>query len=117
VNILKKLYNSTKWSLAGLGYVIHHELSFRIELFLVCLLLPAAFYVAQDLNQLLWLVFSLAFVLIAELINTAIEVAINRISYEQNDLSKHAKDIGSAVVFCTLVFVAFVWGLIIWNNF
>jgi diacylglycerol kinase (ATP) len=101
------------WSFAGLSYAFKHELAFRLELLAAVFLLPLSFVIAQDLSQLLWLIFTIALVLIVELVNSAIEATIDRISTQQHKLSKAAKDIGSAAVFCAIALLVIVWGLII----
>jgi diacylglycerol kinase (ATP) len=108
--ILNKLIHATRWSLAGLRYVFHHEIAFKLELFVAVILIPLAFVLADTLNQLLWLVFSIWLVLIIELINSAIETVVNRIGTEQHELSMRAKDIGSAAVFMGILFALLVWG-------
>lgn len=93
----------------GLRFVFIREKSFRIEVgvcFFVCLIIP---FLRLSLSKSLVLIGSCFAVLIAELVNTAIEVIIDRISYEDNQLSKAAKDIGSLIVLCTIVFAIFVW--------
>lgn len=116
MRVVKKLWHSILWSLSGLKYAIRHELSFRLETILVVILTPLAFLFALDLNQLLLLLLSSYIVLIVELINTAIEATVDRVSTEHSDLSKHAKDVGSAAVFLSILLAILVWGSIIWSN-
>jgi len=113
LGLVKKLCCSTVWSLAGFKYAVTHEMSFRLEVILAIALTPLAFLLAIDLNQLLLLIFSLYAVLIVELINTAIEATVDRIGMERNELSKHAKDAGSAAVFLSILLAVLVWGSII----
>jgi diacylglycerol kinase (ATP) len=113
MEILCKLYNSFVWSCAGLKYAFKADLSFRMELCAAVFLIPLSLLVAHSKSELILLIMSIFMVLIAELINTAIETVVNRISLEQHILSKHAKDVGSAVVFCSLLFSAIVWGICI----
>jgi diacylglycerol kinase (ATP) len=115
MSLTKKLWCSTRWSLSGLKYAVTHEMSFRLEIMLAIALTPLAFLLAIDLNQLLLLIFSLYAVLIVELINTAIEATVDRFGPERNELSKHAKDAGSAAVFLSILLAAIVWGSIIWS--
>jgi len=113
--LIKKLYNSTIWSLSGLAFAFKNELAFRIELVVVLLLTPVAFYVATDLNQLLWLLVSLHQVLIVELINTAIESTVNRIGTDLHILAKHAKDVASAAVFYSVMLALVVWTIVMYS--
>ena len=79
----------------------------RIILFL--LLSPFAFIIGQSLSETVLLLFSLWMVLVVEVINTSIEVVVDRIGLELHDLSGLAKDLGSAAVLMTLIFAFFVW--------
>ncbi len=117
MNIIKKLCNSTLWSLSGLKHAVKNELSFKLEIVATLILTPLAYLLAFDLTQLLLLLLSLYNVLIIELINTAIEATINRTGIEHNELSKIAKDTGSAAVFLSILIVAVVWGAILWLRF
>lgn len=116
MNLIKKLYNSTLWSLSGLKHAAKNECSFKLELIAVVALTPLAFFLALDLTQLLLLLLSLYNVLVIELINTAIEATVDRIGTERNDLSKTAKDAGSAAVFISIMIVVLVWGAVIWSR-
>lgn len=72
-------------------------------------------YLARDLNQFLWLFISVHLVLVAELINTAIETTVDRISKEHHVLAKRAKDAASAVVFYTIILATIVWMVILYQ--
>jgi diacylglycerol kinase (ATP) len=115
IKIAKKIWFSTKCSIDGLCYAFRHELAFKLEIIMVSILSPIAFYRARDLTQLLFLLFSLYAILIVELLNTAIETVVDRIGLEEHILSKHAKDIGSAAVFLSMVFFILVWGMVLWS--
>ena len=117
LKICEKLYNSTQWSIAGLIYAYKNELAIKLELLMVIILTPLAFYLALDINQLLWLLTSVILVLLVEIINSAIEATIDRIGLEQHELSRHAKDLGSAAVYIALLLMCLVWGLIIRANY
>jgi diacylglycerol kinase (ATP) len=73
---------------------------------------PAALWIPATAAEKALLIASVLLVMIVELLNTGVEVAIDRISFEHNSLSKRAKDIGSAAVFVALVLMAVVWGLV-----
>ena len=75
--------------------------------------LPAAWWIADTLNEILLLLFSAALVLIAELLNSAIEATIDRVGMDYHKLSKQAKDMGSAAVFVAIVLAAITWLLIL----
>ncbi len=95
---------------AGLG-----EAAFRTELIISALALPFAFVVAHSKAELALLIGSLFLVLIVELLNTAVETAINRISLEIHPLSKKAKDIASAAVLLSIINAALIWLVVLWN--
>jgi diacylglycerol kinase (ATP) len=109
---LGRLQKAFYCSMSGFRFVIQHEAAFRQELLLVIILTPLAFVVGTSILEVLCLLGSLILVLIVEIINTAIEVVIDRISDEIHPLSKHAKDLGSAAVFLALLFASVTWLLI-----
>jgi diacylglycerol kinase (ATP) len=106
---LRRLQKAFYCSMSGFRFVIQHEAAFRQELLLVIILTPLAFVIGTSTLEVLCLLGSLVLVLIVEILNTAIEVVIDRISHEVHPLSKHAKDLGSAAVFLALVFVGATW--------
>jgi diacylglycerol kinase (ATP) len=109
----KRVWNAFLYSLAGLGAAFRHEDAFRQEVFLAVILVPAAFFLpASGIGKAL-MVASVLLVLIVELLNSAVEAAVDRISLENHRLAKRAKDIGSAAVFISLVNVPVVWLLVL----
>ena len=100
-------------SLAGLGDAWRHESAFRQEILLAAILIPIACAVRATAAERAMLVGSMLLVLIVELLNSSVEAAIDRISFEHHSLSRRAKDIGSAAVFIALVLLAIVWGFIL----
>jgi diacylglycerol kinase (ATP) len=79
-------------------------------------LVPAAFWIATDSLQLLMLLGAILIVLIVELLNTGIEIVVDRIGLEFNELSGRAKDVGSAAVLMSLLLFLLVWGVILYEN-
>lgn len=112
-----RVLRATKFSAQGLLAAWKNEAAFRQELILVVVLLPAAFWLGQTALERAALVACLLLVLIVELINSAIEAAIDRHGDEQHELSGRAKDMGSAAVFVSLLTVATIWGLIAAERF
>ena len=110
---LKRVLSATKNSLAGLREALRHEDAFRQELILAAMLIPAALWVGVGGVQKALLIGSVLLVLIVELLNSAIEATVDRISFENHRLAKRAKDIGSAAVMVALANAALVWGLIV----
>lgn len=117
LNIFKKLHHATRWSIAGLHYAYKSEVAFKLELLVAAVALPCAILLADDLSQLLWLMVSVLLILVVELLNTAIELIVDRIGTEQHELSMRAKDIGSAAVFLSVIIAAIVWGLMLLQHY
>ena len=107
------MLNATQYSLAGLAAAAKHEDAFRQELILVVLLTPVALWLGHTGVERALLIGSLILVLIVELLNSAVEATVDRISFENHRLAKRAKDIGSAAVMLSLVNAFVVWLLII----
>jgi diacylglycerol kinase (ATP) len=105
--------NATHYSIAGLAAAARHEDAFRQELILVLLLTPLAVWLGNSGVERALLIGSLILVLIVELLNSAVEATVDRISFENHRLAKRAKDIGSAAVMLSLVNAGVVWLLII----
>ena len=110
---LNRVCNAFFYSIAGLRAAYCHEDAFRQEVWLALLLIPLAFWLPVNGLGRALMIASVLLVLIVELINSAIEAAIDRISLDHHQLSKRAKDIGSAAVLLALINVAVVWGLVL----
>lgn len=83
----------------------------------MAVLLPAAFFLGNDALERALLIFSLLLILVVELINSALESAIDRIGPEWHELSGRTKNLGSAAVMLSLIVAAVVWGLIVFGRF
>jgi diacylglycerol kinase (ATP) len=114
---LRRIWNALLYSVAGMRAAWKHEAAFRQELLLCLLLVPAAFWVGGDAVQRALLAGSCLFVLVVELLNSAVEAAIDRIGDDPHKLSGRAKDLGSAAVFVSLWLVVLCWGLVIHERF
>ena len=101
--------------MAGLRAALLHEDAFRQEVFLAVLLIPAAFFTPATGTGKALLIAAVLLVLIVELLNSAVEAAVDRISLENHVLAKRAKDIGSAAVLLALINVPVVWGLVLFG--
>lgn len=112
----QRLVDAAGYSVQGLKAAWRHETAFRQECCLVLIMLPAAFWLGVNMTQRALLVFSLLLVLIIELINSAMEAAIDRIGPEPHRLSAQAKNLGSAAVMASLLAAALIWGLIAWER-
>jgi len=107
---LRRIWNALHYSLAGLRAAYRHEDAFRQESLLAALLIPAALFLPVNGGAKAMMIASVLLVLIVELLNSAIEAAVDRISLENHRLAKRAKDIGSAAVLIALVNVVVIWG-------
>jgi len=105
--------NSSK----GLKDAFLNEEAFQVQVLLCLVLVPLAWVVAEDYQQLLMLLSALFLVMIVELLNTGIEIVVDRIGLEFHQLSGRAKDIGSAAVSLSMLLFVIVWGAIIALNF
>ena len=114
---LGHVLNATRYSLKGIKAALQNEEAFRLELLAMIVMLPAAIFLGQTGVERALMVGSLFLVLIAELVNSAIEAIVDRISVEHHTLSGRAKDIGSAAVFMSLINVLAVWGFILADQF
>ena len=110
---IRRLIRAFRYSFNGLRDAFIGEAAFRQEVLLVLILSPVAIWMGGNNVERALMIGSLLVVLIVELLNTAIETAIDRIDLEVNDLSRRAKDLGSAAVFLSLTLVAVVWTLIL----
>jgi diacylglycerol kinase (ATP) len=110
---LQRLLNATRYSLHGLSSAFRHEDAFRQEVLLAAILIPIALLLDVGGVGKAMMIASVLLVLIVELLNSAIEAAVDRISFDQHRLSKRAKDIGSAAVALSLLNVAAVWFLVL----
>lgn len=110
---MNRILKAFFYSLAGLRAAWKDETAFRQEVLLALLLIPTAFFLAPDKISLVLMVASVLLVLLVELLNTAIEAALDRTGTEIHPLAKKAKDTASAAVLIALLIVAVVWGVIL----
>ncbi|MDP1524677.1 MAG: diacylglycerol kinase [Rhodocyclaceae bacterium] len=110
---LKRVWNALHYSMDGLKAAYRHEDAFRQEAWLALILIPAAFFMpASGIGKAL-MVGSVLLVLVVELLNSAVEAVVDRVSLERHLLAKRAKDIGSAAVLISLLNVLAVWTLVL----
>lgn len=108
-----RLYKATGYSIAGLRSTFKYEQAFRLEIYLSFILIPLAVWLAQTPIELILMIGSWVLVMIVELLNSAVEAAIDRIGMEKHELSGRAKDIGSAAVMLSVFLSLFIWITII----
>lgn len=112
---IRRILNALFYSFDGLRAAFRHEDAFRQEVLLAAVLIPIALILpVSGLGKAL-MIAAVLMVLVVELLNSAIEAAVDRISLESHRLAKRAKDIGSAAVFIALVNVAAVWLLVLFG--
>jgi diacylglycerol kinase (ATP) len=112
-DVWKRLVSATRFSLAGLRAAFRHEQAFRLELLVFAFVVPAGLWLGETGVQRALLIGSWGLVLVVELLNSAMEVLVDRVWPERNELAGRAKDMGSAAVFCAIVLSAAVWLLVL----
>ena len=110
---LRHLINATRFSWQGLKAAVQRESAFRQEIALIFVLIPPGIWIADSLLEFVLLMAVCLLVLVIELLNSAVEAAIDRIGNEQHPISALAKDYGSAAVMISLVIVAMVWSVML----
>ena len=113
---LSRILHAFKYSWDGLVATFKSESAFRQDLLLCSVAFILQFFLDVPFISRVLMIFSLVFIIIAELINTAIETIIDRISPDKNKLSKQAKDIGSAIVMITIISVIILWIILIYHG-
>ncbi|MCL2310623.1 MAG: diacylglycerol kinase [Proteobacteria bacterium] len=115
MKLFKHLFNAFLYSSAGLVAAWRGEKSFRLIVLLVVVAVPAACFLPLSTVARVLLIGAHGLTLVVELLNTAIEAAIDRIGEERHPLSKKAKDCGSAAQMVMLVLIAALWGAALWG--
>lgn len=106
---VRRIINATRYSLDGLAAALRHEDAFRQELMLTAVLVPLGLWLGNDGVERALLAGSVLTVLVVELLNSAIEAVVDRVSLEDHELAKRAKDYGSAAVMVALTTTGVVW--------
>ncbi len=114
---LRRIWHALLYSLAGLSAAFRHESAFRQEVLLAVVFIPLALLLKVSTVSKALLIASVMLVLIVELLNSAIEAIVDRVSLEQHPLAKRAKDIGSAAVLLSLLSLVVVWALVLWGRY
>ncbi|WP_267341279.1 MULTISPECIES: diacylglycerol kinase [unclassified Gilliamella] len=106
---LQRIVNATKYSLKGFKSAIKYETAFRQELILLLVAYVTVMIIDFTIYERILLLGSIGFVMIVELLNSAIECVVDRIGSERHELSGRAKDYGSAAVFMSLLLTVILW--------
>lgn len=116
---LKRLAGALRYSTQGLTHMVRHEAAFRQELMLCVVLVPLALWLPLGLTEKLLLLSSIVTMLVTETINSAIEAVVDRVSLERHPLAGRAKDMGSAAVFISVIWLTILWltlaGPVLWR--
>lgn len=110
---LTRIINAWSYSIDGLKAAYRHENAFRQEVWLALLLIPLALYLEPGKIERVLLIGSVMLVLMVELLNSAIEATVDRISAEHHELAKRAKDVASAAVLLSLINLVVIWCLVL----
>jgi diacylglycerol kinase (ATP) len=113
---LSRLWLATLNSLRGLKLCYQSEAAFRQEVWAAFVLIPAGLWIGDTAVERVLLVGSVLMLMVVELLNTAIEVVVDRIGVERHHLSGFAKDLGSSAVLITLLLVALTWLCVLWAH-
>jgi len=111
---IKRVYLASLNSAKAFQWLLANESAFKQEILLLIILTPVTFWLDVSRLEQLMLVLSIIFIIFAEVVNTAIEAVVDRISLDFNLLSGLAKDLGSAAVLISLIVALLTWGVILW---
>ncbi len=114
---LKRIVAAMMYSIAGLRAAWRHEHAFRQEMILLLVGSAVALSLRVSAFEKLMLIGVLVLIVIVELVNSAIEAVVDRVSLERHPLSKNAKDFGSAAVFLACLLAAAAWGVVLVDRF
>ena len=110
---LRRIWNAFNYSRDGLAAAYRHEVAFRQEIWLAVVAIPLAVWLGESGLERALMIGSVLLVLVVELLNSAIEATVDRVSLERHLLAKRAKDVGSAAVLIALLNAAVVWGFLL----
>lgn len=113
---LSRIVHATGYSVQGIGAAVRHESAFRQEGLLAVVMLPATLWLGRSWVEVVLLAGTVLLVLIVELLNSGIEAVVDRVSYDHHELSKRAKDYGSAAVLLSLLLCGGTWGTLLWQR-
>lgn len=113
---MSRVLHAFGYSMQGFSAAVRFESAFRQETALALVMLPAAFWLGRDWIEVALLVGSVLLVLVVELLNSAIEAVVDRVSLELHDLAKRAKDYGSASVLIALLWCGGIWATVLYQR-
>jgi diacylglycerol kinase (ATP) len=112
---IKRIIAATRYSFDGLKLAAETESAFKQELLASLILIPLAIWLGDTAIEQSLLIASIVFIMIVELLNTAVEAVVDRVSSDFHELSRQAKDLGSAAVFLSISLATLIWVLLL-NN-
>ena len=115
VGPIRRLIDATRYSLRGLSYGWNKEAALRYEIYVLLVAIPVAWMLGKGAVERALMIGSALLVVVVEVINSAIEVAVDRIGKEHHELSGHAKDLASSAVFCAIALAAAVWFIVLFG--
>jgi len=115
--LIRHIMNAFVYSFVGLKAAWKNELAFRTEVIIILILTPVGIWLGRSTVEWALLIASCLLILITELLNSALEAVVDRIGPQRHELSKRAKDMGSAAAFISMVAAAVVWGIIAIGRF
>ncbi|MDH4391546.1 MAG: diacylglycerol kinase [Aquabacterium sp.] len=113
---IDRVLHAFVYSMHGLRAAVRFESAFRQEAALAVVLLPAAFWLGRSWIEVALLAGSVLLVMIVELLNSAIEAVVDRVSLDLHELAKRAKDYGSAAVLMSLLWCGGIWATVAWQR-
>jgi diacylglycerol kinase (ATP) len=113
---LARIWAATVYSAEGLRACFRSEEAFRIESILSVFLIPLAFILGETALETTMLLFPIVLVLLVELLNSAVEAVVDRVSLDYHELSKKAKDIASGAVFISLMTFLLIWSILLFDR-
>lgn len=114
---LDRIIRAAGYSKQGLASAYQNESAFRQEVWLAVVLVPLAFWLGRTWIEIAALAGSVLLVMIVELLNSAVEAAVDRVSFEMHELAGRAKDYGSAAVMIALLLSSGIWLAALWQRF
>lgn len=115
--LIRHIMNAFVFTFAGLKAAWKNELAFRTETIVILILTPVGIWLGRSAAEWALLIASCLLILITELLNSALEAVVDRVGPERHELSKRAKDLGSAAAFISMIAAAVVWGIIAFGRF
>ena len=113
---IQRWFDATRYSWQGIRSAVRHEEAFRQETVAALIAIPAAFWIASSVWQGALLIATLLLIMVVEMVNSALEALVDRVSTEFHELSGRTKDMGSAAVMLTIGIAVLIWGAAIWEK-